>query len=143
MRKKSATAVLARLKMLTGCATDTALASTLGISPQTLSSWKSRDTIPYALCVEVADEHGVSLDWLLVGEGAMSRGEVEGAAARESAAVYDISPGEQALLELLRSLGEGDRQEIRHVASEKRRLIRIEQRLEELAAAVAAIKRPV
>ncbi|MFB8830740.1 helix-turn-helix transcriptional regulator [Azotobacter sp. CWF10] len=75
MRKKSATAVLARLKVLTGCTTDTALASALGISPQTLSSWKSRDTIPYALCVEVADARGVSLDWLLVGEGPMTRGE--------------------------------------------------------------------
>lgn len=141
MRKKSATAVLARLKTLTGCTTDTALASALGISPQTLSSWKSRDTIPYALCVEMADERGISLDWLLVGEGPMTRGETGAPATRESAAVYDISPGERALLELFRSLGENDRQEIQLVASEKKRLTLIELRLEELAAAVAAIKR--
>ncbi|WP_349618355.1 helix-turn-helix domain-containing protein [Azotobacter salinestris] len=144
MRKKSATAVLARLKVLTGCTTDTALASALGISPQTLSSWKSRDTIPYALCVEVADARGVSLDWLLVGEGPMTRGEGEApAAARESAADYDISPGERALLELFRSLDEDDCQELQHVASQKRRLTLIEQRLEELAAVVATLKRPI
>lgn len=140
MRKKSAAAVLARLKMLLGATTDTALASGLGISPQTLSSWKSRDSIPYALCVDVAEEHGVSLDWLLVGEGPMTRGEAGSPSARETPAGYEISPGEQVLLELFRSLGEDDRQEIRNVASERKRLTVIEQRLEELAAVVATIK---
>ncbi|GAB3394975.1 helix-turn-helix domain-containing protein [Azotobacter armeniacus] len=143
MRKKSAAAVLARLKVLMGATTDITLASTLGISPQTLSSWKSRDSVPYALCVEVAEERGVSLDWLLVGEGPMSRGEADSPSAREAPAIYEISPGEQVLLELFRSLGEDDRQEVQNAASERKRLTVIGQRLEELTAVVAAIKKTV
>ena len=62
------TAVLARLKLLTGSDTDVQLARALAVSPQTLSSWKVRDSIPYSLCIDLARQHGCSLDWLLLGE---------------------------------------------------------------------------
>lgn len=130
-------AVLARLKIVTKAATDTALAKALGISPQTLSSWKIRDSIPYALCVSLARERGVSLDWLLTGEGPMLRG---GSANASELAVNN--PQEEAILALFRELEETDRREIQSAAEEKKRIRDIEQRLEDLTEALAVAGRP-
>ncbi|MDH1551982.1 helix-turn-helix domain-containing protein, partial [Pseudomonas juntendi] len=47
-------AVLTRLKLLTGAQSDADLSRALSVSPQTLSSWKVRDSIPYSLCIEIA-----------------------------------------------------------------------------------------
>ncbi|WP_232109523.1 helix-turn-helix domain-containing protein, partial [Pseudomonas juntendi] len=62
-------AVLTRLKLLTGAQSDADLSRALSVSPQTLSSWKVRDSIPYSLCIEIARQHACSLDWLLLGHG--------------------------------------------------------------------------
>ncbi|SFB30250.1 hypothetical protein [Azotobacter beijerinckii] len=72
----------------------------------------------------------------------MQRGEANPAATQQASTSSEISPREQAILELFRSLGEDDQREIQDAAAEKKRLTAIEQRLEELAAAVADIKRP-
>lgn len=66
-----ATHVLDRLKHLMAAPSDAALAKALGISPQTLGSWRARASIPYALCMDLARTDGISLDWLLLGRGAM------------------------------------------------------------------------
>lgn len=66
-----ATQVLDRLKHLMAAPSDAALAKALGISPQTLGSWRARASIPYALCMDLARTDGISLDWLLLGRGAM------------------------------------------------------------------------
>lgn len=50
---------------------DVDLCKFLRISASTLSTWKARGTIPYEVCVEVARRNGVSLDWLLMGQGEM------------------------------------------------------------------------
>ena len=136
MQILSVASVLERLALVLGTKTGNQLAEALGVSPQTISSWKSRESVPYAQCVDVAREKGVSLDWLLTGEGPMHRGEagqaVQGAAE---------NPREQALLALWRELDEGAQREIQRAAEEKKRLTEIEQRLSELEAVVAAGKR--
>ena len=66
-----ATQVLDRLKHLMAASNDAALAKALGISPQTLGSWRARASVPYALCMDLARTDGISLDWLLLGRGAM------------------------------------------------------------------------
>lgn len=71
MCTSEATQVLDRLKHLMAAPSDAALAKALGISPQTLGSWRARASIPYALCMDLARTDGISLDWLLLGRGAV------------------------------------------------------------------------
>jgi transcriptional regulator with XRE-family HTH domain len=114
------------MKDLTGTRTDAQLSKALGISPQTLSSWKIRESIPYALCMELAQEQGVSLDWLLLGDGQQNR-----------TSIASLPPGtpstwETDLLEQLRALSALDLQAIRATIEDKLRISQLEHRLEEL-----------
>lgn len=137
MQKKSLDAVLERLMTVFAVDSDSELARKLDVNRQTLGSWRSRQSIPYALCVNVSEVESVSLDWLLTGEGSMLRG-VSVAATRSPAA----NPQEEAILALFRSLEETDRREIQSAAEEKKRIRDIEQRLKDLTEALADAKRP-
>ncbi|MCP1420631.1 MULTISPECIES: helix-turn-helix transcriptional regulator [Pseudomonas] len=137
MRSKKSQAVLARLKQITGTKTDASLSTALEISPQTLSSWKGRDSTPYSLCVEIAQARGVSLDWLLLGEGPILR-----QAVTSSAQAGPESPRETAILALWRLLGEDDRCAIQNALEEKHRLRDMELRLCEMAAILATLESP-
>jgi len=137
MQKKSLDAVLERLMTVFAVDSDSELARKLDVNRQTLGSWRSRQSIPYALCVNVSEAEGVSLDWLLTGEGRMLRGDAVG-----NAELSVISPQEDAILALFRALEETDRREIQSAAEEKKRIRDIEQRLKELTEALAATKRP-
>ncbi|MDZ5433932.1 helix-turn-helix domain-containing protein [Pseudomonas fluorescens] len=137
MRSKKSQAVLARLKQITGTKTDASLSSALQISPQTLSSWKGRDSTPYSLCVEIAQSRGISLDWLLLGEGPILRqapsSPVEG--SQESTA------RENTILALWRLLDEEDRCAIQNALEEKRRLRDMELKLSEMATLLSSLER--
>lgn len=137
MQKKSLDAVLERLMTVFAVDSDSELARKLDVNRQTLGSWRSRQSIPYALCVNVSEAEGVSLDWLLTGEGEMLRG---GSIAPTALPV--TSPQEDAILALFRSLEETDRREIQSAAEEKKRIRDIEQRLKDLTEALADTKRP-
>ena len=136
MDNGTAAEIIERLRLMYGVDTDSALCKATGINRQTLSGWKSRNSLDYSLCVQLAVEKGFSLDWLLTGEGPMRRGE-DGTAAPASAE----SPREQALLALWRELDEDAQREIQLAAEEKKRLKTLEQRLQELEAVVAAGKK--
>lgn len=138
MHKTDISEVLKRLMQATGANNKSRLGKAYGISPQAISSWESRGSIPYALCVSVATEKDVSLDWLITGEGNMRRSDGENGAS-EAAVAYNTR--EQALLGLFRELGEDDQREIQHAAEEKKRLKHLEQRLAELEAVVADINK--
>ncbi|WP_439864317.1 helix-turn-helix domain-containing protein [Pseudomonas antarctica] len=114
MHKKSLDAVLERLMTVFAVDSDSDLARKLDVNRQTLGSWRSRQSIPYALCVSVSEAEGVSLDWLLAGEGAMLRG-----VSSHSAEKGTRNPQEDAILALFRSLEEADRREIQNAAEEK------------------------
>jgi len=94
--------------------------------------------VPYAICVDIATDKQISLDWLLTGEGPMLRDQ---SAHALSAAGEPANPREQAILELYRALDEDAQREIQSAAEEKKRLKTLEQRLQELEAVVADIKR--
>ncbi|HCN46482.1 MAG TPA: transcriptional regulator [Pseudomonas sp.] len=127
-------AVLARMKLVTQSATDSGLSSALGVSPQTVSSWKGRDSIPYAICVELADKHGISLDWLLVGEGPRFR--VHTHQAMYPAADPDW---ETQLMAELRLLSPADQRAIALAIQEKHRLRVLEQQIEAINSRLSPI----
>ncbi|WP_085600760.1 MULTISPECIES: helix-turn-helix domain-containing protein [unclassified Pseudomonas] len=137
MHKNSLDAVLERLMTVFSVGSDSELARKLGVNRQTLGSWRSRQTIPYALCVKVSEAEGVSLDWLLAGEGVMLRGN-----SAQGVEPATINPEEEAILALYRSLEVDARREIQSAAEEKKRIRDIEQRLKELTEALEAAKRP-
>jgi hypothetical protein len=141
MHRKAVKAVLERLAVVLGAKTSQSLGEQLGVSPQTVSSWKARESVPYAQCVDVAERYGISLDWLLTGEGPMRRDGVADAGLQEDAGVYAANPREHAMLALWRELDEDAQREIQHAAQEKKRLSTLEDQLQELAAAVAALNR--
>jgi transcriptional regulator with XRE-family HTH domain len=137
MQKKSLDAVLQRLMTVFSVESDSELARKLGINRQTLGSWRSRQSIPYALCVNLSEVQGVSLDWLLKGEGEMFGNSTQQPRDPKSG----CSPNEEAVIALYRSLSERDQREIQSAAEEKKRIREIEQRVEELTAALADGKR--
>ncbi|HHQ3521775.1 TPA: helix-turn-helix domain-containing protein [Pseudomonas aeruginosa] len=84
----------------------------------------------------ISSRLGISVDWLLTGDGRMLRGVSVGQAPGGAE-----NPREQALLALWRELDEGEQREIQLAAEEKKRLKILEQRLAELEAVVADVKR--
>ncbi|WP_122411435.1 helix-turn-helix domain-containing protein [Pseudomonas viridiflava] len=80
MHKDPLTAVLARMMGYSGITTDSALSGALAVNGQTLAGWRKRDNVPYGECIRFCGTHGISLDWLLTGEGQMLRSEVDQAA---------------------------------------------------------------
>ncbi|WP_093380822.1 helix-turn-helix transcriptional regulator [Pseudomonas sp. UC 17F4] len=123
--KKTAGDVLDRLQIVFGVGSDSQLCVTVGVPRATMGNWRSRDSVPYELCVRVAEAEGLSLDWLLRGEGPMKPGEVAPVTSANT-------PQEDAILSLYRALGDADRRDIQSAVEEKKRLRDIEQRLEEL-----------
>lgn len=79
---------------------------------------------------------GVSVDWLLTGDGPMLRNGSVSSVTNESG-----SPRELAILALFRELDEDGQRDIQSAAEEKKRLKSLEQRLKELEAVVGAIKK--
>jgi hypothetical protein len=136
LRSKKSQAILARLKQITGTTTDAALSSALQISPQTLSSWKGRDSTPYSLCVDLAQVRGISLDWLLLGEGPMLR----------QTQVDTLEPNrestlrENTMLALWRLLDDDDRCVIQRALEEKTRLRDLELKLAEMSSILSALQ---
>ena len=136
MRSKKSQAVLTRLKLVTGTSTDAALSSALKISPQTLSSWKGRDSTPYAICIDIAQTRGISLDWLLLGEGPIQR-HVETNATDVS---QEGTTRENTILALWRQLNEDDQSAIQSALEEKRRLRDLELKLAEITSTLSTLQ---
>lgn len=137
MRSKKSQTVLARLKQITGTKSDASLSSALKVSPQTLSSWKGRDSTPYSLCVEIAQARGISLDWLLLGEGPILRLSTAGNALEQT---QETITRENTILAMWRLLNEEDRNAIQHALEEKRRLREMELKLSEMASILSTLQ---
>ncbi len=134
MSKVDSAALVDRLQVVVGAKDDTELSRLVGQKRSTVGNWRNRGSIPCTDCGEVAEEKGISLDWLLTGVGPMRRGD-------SSDAEPPTNPREQALLALWRELDEDAQREIQLAAEEKKRLKTLEQRLQELEAVVAAGKK--
>ena len=128
MQTNRVLAVLTRLSRVLEAANDTELARMLGTTSSTISSWKARNSIPYAKCEEIAEDRGINLDWLLTGNGEMLRG----ATCQPSSS--NLSPKEEALLAMFNELSEDDQREICRLAEDKKRLRDMSKQIEELQA---------
>lgn len=82
--------VISRLQQLFGVTTDAALAREMRIPGSTVGSWRSRESVPYDECLEVAERRGVSLDWLLLGKG-----QAPGSSIAEDSANYTLTEGQR------------------------------------------------
>ena len=111
----------------------------VGIPYRTLQNYLLDEREPNAKALSAIRTHlGISVDWLLTGEGSMT-----GVPAQQvQAGAVPASPQEEAILELFRSLGEAGRREIQIAAEEKKRLMDVEQRLKDLTEILADNKRP-
>lgn len=107
-----------------------------GLPYSSLQNWAGghREPRPEAL-ITIGSRLGISIDWLLTGQGAMARGDVPVPITASE------DPREQALLALWRGLDEHAQQDIQRAVEEKKRLAALESRLAELEAVVADIKR--
>lgn len=66
-----ANAVIDRMRQLLDVATDVALCAALDRGTSQVSTWRRRNSVPYAECVDLSVRTGASLDWLLLGLGPM------------------------------------------------------------------------
>lgn len=121
MNKKSSLAVLERIKTVLGASSDSELCRLIGINRQTLASWKTRESVPYALCVQMSEERDLSLDWLLLGSGSMYR--------NDNAQSEGLNPRQTAILKLFDGMSENEQREIQAAYEEKKRLNDLEQRV--------------
>ncbi|EHN7837984.1 helix-turn-helix domain-containing protein [Salmonella enterica] len=145
MSIKDSEVVLARLKQVFSVSSDVALCEALSVSPQTLSSWKSRNKIPYANCVEVSTQRNVSLDWLLTGRGTMyiTSNQVESRDCSQCTQQVpdEMTIRERKLLELFRVLSPEEQKNILLDAEKGQRLNELEREVKELQELKASIER--
>lgn len=115
--KMDSSMIISELMKYYGFATDVRFAEFLGIKPQTLSAWKTRNTLDYDListkCVEI------NMNWIFTGQGNMLKDQpltkfnpkiylgnnISTSKTNDSSPVYqNISTNSEVLLEKIKSL---------------------------------------
>jgi len=66
--------ILERMRLVLDAKNDAALARALGVEPNTIATWKRRETVPWELCVRLHEEHGTDLNWLLYDQPSLEHG---------------------------------------------------------------------
>ena len=61
--------VMGRILFATGLKNASAVAGKLSITPQALSNYKKRGVMPLKITFLIASKYGMSMDWLLSGQG--------------------------------------------------------------------------
>ena len=79
--------IIERMKSLAGLKNDSAVAKILGVTPQALSNYKKRKKIPTHLVIKFASIYGLSVDWLLTGEGESQNKDMSGVAGEPALAI--------------------------------------------------------
>ncbi|MFS9881923.1 helix-turn-helix domain-containing protein [Salmonella enterica] len=143
MDKKSIDAVLSRLMTVFAVSTDSDLAKKLGVNRQTLASWRKRDSVPYSLCINIAEQQDISLDWLLSGKEGRSEGKSVG--GRDSYNFIknsndDDSPLARKWLEMFASLDEDGQKNILQDIAKEQQQTELRQQLKELKETIERLK---
>ena len=61
--------ILERAKHALSVKSDYELSKQLGITTATMSGYRKRQSLPMEQCIKIAEQTGVSLDWLILGKG--------------------------------------------------------------------------
>jgi transcriptional regulator with XRE-family HTH domain len=99
------TEVIKRIFWATGLRNTTAIARKIGITPQALSNYKKRTLMPLGVVLQIANKYGMSMDWLLSGQGnpfivndPECRGNRDMIPELNSSACVEKSPDREALM---------------------------------------------
>lgn len=65
--------IIERMRWAGKLKNDSAVARVLGVTPQALSNYKKRGEMPTDLVLRFSNIYGLSVDWLLTGEGEMRK----------------------------------------------------------------------
>ena len=60
-----------RAKLAINAKSDADFARWLGFATSVIAGYRKRDAVPLEQCIKVAEQTGVSLDWLILGKGEM------------------------------------------------------------------------
>lgn len=60
--------IIERMKEVLGKENDKALSEELGVARTTFSNWKNRNNMPIDMILTFAQNHNLSLDWLITGK---------------------------------------------------------------------------
>ncbi|ALG66776.1 helix-turn-helix transcriptional regulator [Beggiatoa leptomitoformis] len=110
------TEVLERLYQLHNVKNDAELARKLNIGTSTISNWRTRDTVPYKICVEISKRDNVSLDWLLTGKELTNVNK----------------PKTQAIIEMIENLDDSQKQKVYAVIEDEKRFAEMKKRIDQL-----------
>jgi hypothetical protein len=124
MNNKSANAVINRIQNIMQFNSDSDMWLKLEINRATLGNWRLRDSVPYSLCVIISESEGVSLDWLLTGEGKILKNDATKTNTKIELEISDLTS----------LFNEQEQQEILIVLKEKRRISVLETTVQKLQA---------
>jgi phage repressor protein C with HTH and peptisase S24 domain len=108
MNNKSANSVINRIQNAMHFNSDSEMCVKLEINRATLGNWRLRDSVPYSLCVIISESEGVSLDWLLTGEGQILKNDATKTHTKTELEISDLTSlfNEQEQQEILVALKE-------------------------------------
>lgn len=130
MSNKSANDVLDRIQLALNAQSDNEVCQLLDIGRSTLGGWRSRDSVPYALCVELSEDKGLSLDWLLTGKGNMCNG--------QDKPPISTNRRLQMMIKIMEALPEKQQDKILSAAEDAERLTHLEQQISKLTERLTA-----
>lgn len=91
--------IIERMRWAGKLKNDSAVARALGVTPQALSNYKKRGEMPTDLVLRFSNIYGLSMDWLLSGEGDMHKisrgGEFASYLAAEETSPYGKGEGQR------------------------------------------------
>lgn len=84
--------MLERAKLALSASSDKDFAHKLGINASTVVGYKQRGVVPLEQCIKIAEQTGVSLDWLILGKGESDKNTAAGKAIPSVVLVplYDV-----------------------------------------------------
>jgi len=84
--------MLERAKLALSASSDKDFAHKLGINASTVVGYKQRGVVPLEQCIKIAEQTGVSLDWLILGKGESDKNTAAGKATLSVVLVplYDV-----------------------------------------------------